>query len=135
LRAAARAAAGGAPAHHVDHFPEIAMRRLTLILALVGTAACGGRPIQTQTAAQPNSMATASVQLTNNASQAVNVYVVSAGTDIFLKQVAARSTESLPVRGVADGSTVTLRATTVDGSYTYSKQNVVLSGSYVWQVP
>ena len=65
----------------------------------------------------------------------VNVYVVSAGTDIFLKQVAARSTETLPVRGVADGSTVTLRATTVDGNYTYTKDNVVLSSTYVWQVP
>ena len=111
------------------------MKRIMLTLALLATAACGGRQVQMQTAPQTSTEATASIQLTNNASQAVNVYVVSAGTDIFLKQVAARSTESLPVRGVADGSTVTLRATTVDGSYTYTKENVVLSGSYVWQVP
>jgi ABC-type glycerol-3-phosphate transport system substrate-binding protein len=111
------------------------MRRIMLTLAILGAAACGGRQVQMQTAPQTQNQATASVQLTNNASQAVNVYVVSAGTDIFLQQVAARSTETLPVRGVADGSTVTLRATTVDGSYTYSKENVVLAGSYVWQIP
>jgi hypothetical protein len=91
--------------------------------------------VEVRTTPQASAQATTSVQLTNNASQAVNVYVVSAGTDIFLKQVAARSTESLPVRGVAEGATVTLRATTVDGAYTYSKQNVVLSSGYVWQVP
>ena len=81
------------------------------------------------------SVAETGVRITNNLSQGVNVYVVSGGTDMFLRQVGANSTETLPVRGVASGSTVTLRATTVDGANTYSKENVVLSGTYVWQVP
>jgi hypothetical protein len=76
------------------------------------------------------------VSVTNSLSQAVNVYVVSGGQEIFLRQVAPNSTESLPVTGVAAGSTVTLKATTMDGGRTFTRPNVVLNaGAYQWRVP
>jgi hypothetical protein len=63
------------------------------------------------------------------------VYVVSGGNPIFVGQVSANSSQHLNVAGVAAGSVVTLRATTTDGSQTYTKDNVALSGMYAWQVP
>jgi hypothetical protein len=107
----------------------------TLLAASVAlsAAACGGRQVEVRTG--PTQTAEIGLQVTNNLSQAVNVYVVSGGSDIFLRQVGANATESLPVQGVATGSNVTLKATTVDGTRTYTKDNVTLAGSYRWQVP
>ena len=110
------------------------MRYFSVVVVALTLAACGPRQVEVSTGAQP-SVAEVGVRVTNNLSQGVNVYVVSGGSDMFLRQVAANSTETLPVRGVAPGSTVTLRATAVDGSRTYTKDNVVLNGTYVWQVP
>jgi len=75
------------------------------------------------------------LHVTNDLSQAVNVYVVSGGNDIFLKQVAGNSVEHIPVSGIAAGATVNLRASTVDGTRTYTKNNVTLSSMYDWRLP
>jgi len=71
----------------------------------------------------------------NSLSQAVNVYVTVSGSDTFLRQVNANSSATIAVQGVATGTTVTLKATTVDGAKTYSKPNVVLNGTYVFSLP
>jgi hypothetical protein len=109
------------------------MKLLYSMLLAVAVAACGGRPVEVRTG--PAQAAEVGLEVTNNLSQAVNVYVVSGGADMFLRQVGANATESLPVQGVAAGSTVTLKATTVDGTRTYTKENVTLGSSYRWQVP
>jgi Flp pilus assembly protein TadD len=109
------------------------MRALVTAALLATLTACGGRQVEVRSGAAP--VAETSISMTNNLSQAVNVYVESAGNDILLKQVAANSTELLPVSGVATGSSVTLKARTVDGTRTYSKPNVTLTGTYNWQVP
>ena len=76
------------------------------------------------------------MQLTNNLSQAVNVYVnVSGGTELFLRQVPANTVEKVPVNGVANGSTVSFKAVTVDGSRTYQSRSAALSPSFLWSVP
>ncbi|HET7456081.1 MAG TPA: hypothetical protein VFJ74_00390 [Gemmatimonadaceae bacterium] len=114
------------------------MKRHLSILALAAAAtlsACGPRQVEVRTGASPDAAASVGVRVTNNLSQGVNVYVVNGGNDMFLRQVAANSSETLDVRGVAAGTSVTLKATTVDGTRTYTKENVVLSGTYVWQVP
>jgi hypothetical protein len=80
-------------------------------------------------------VAEVSLRVTNNLTQAVNVYVTNAGSDIFLKQVAANSTEAMTVPGVPAGATVMLKATPVDGSRTYTRDNVTLTASYDWTVP
>ena len=43
----------------------------------------------------PQPAADVSIRFTNNLSQAVNVYVTTGGTDVFLKQVPANSVEVL----------------------------------------
>jgi hypothetical protein len=105
------------------------MRALVTAALFATLTACGGRQVEVRSGAAP--VAETSISM----SQAVNVYVESAGNDILLKQVAANSTELLPVSGVATGSSVTLKARTVDGTRTYSKPNVTLTGTYNWQVP
>src|SRR5262245_39558244 len=84
---------------------------LWLAFAIVVSNGCGPRQAQVRTAP---TAAEATIHFTNNLSQAVNVYVVQAGTETFVRQVAANTTENLPVRGIALGSQVLLRAVTVD---------------------
>lgn len=108
------------------------MRALMLSLSLVMVAACH-RQVEVRTGPEP--AADVALHVTNNLSQAVNVYVVSGTNDIFLKQVAANTVEHIPVSGVAAGSTVNLRAVTVDGTRTYTKNNVTLNTMYDWRLP
>ncbi len=105
----------------------------SLALALT-TAACGPRQVEVSTGPQPVA-ADVSIRLTNNLSQAVNLYVTTGGTDVFLKQVAPGAVEVVPVRGLAAGTTVTLKARTVDGTRTYTRDNIYLASNYEWRVP
>ena len=105
----------------------------SLALVVAATSACGPRQVEVTTGAQP--AADVSLRFTNNLTQAVNLYVTNAGTDIFIKQVAANTVEQVPVRGLAAGTTVTLKARTVDGTRTYTRDNIVLAASYDWRVP
>lgn len=109
------------------------MRVLMVSLSMLVLAACGGRQVEVRTGPEP--AAETSIRLTNNLSRAVNVYVVSGGNDIFLKQVASNSVDNIPVAGVPAGATVNLRAVTVDGTSTYTKNNVTLSSMYEWRLP
>lgn len=116
------------------------MRLMFATLALVAATvtgatvtACGPRQVEVRTGPQPVTEVT--LRVTNNLTQAVNVYVVNGGSDVFLKQVAGNSAESMNVPGVGAGSTVQLKATPLDGSRTYTRDNVTLSGLYEWTVP
>jgi len=116
----------------------IAHVRASLIAAALAVAtACGPRQVEVRTAPQTTESANApSVQLTNNLSQAVNVYVnVSGGTELFLRQVPANTVEKVPVNGVASGATVSFKAVTVDGSRTYQSRSAQLSPMFLWSVP
>ena len=111
------------------------MRYQLLVLTLLAAAACGPRQVEVRTA--PTSGASEqSVQVTNNLSQAVNVYVTTPGSgEIFLRQIPANTVEKVPVQGVASGTTVTFKAVTVDGARTYQSRAVAMSGLFVWGVP
>ena len=102
------------------------------VLIAVATAACGPRNVEVRTSP---AKAETSVRVTNTLGQAVNVYVLSGENEIFLRQVPANAEARLPVPGVAAGSTVRLRAVTIDGSRTYTSDSVVLQGTYPWRVP
>ena len=104
-----------------------------LFAASLALAACGPRQVDVRTA--PTQATAVSLQVNNSLSQAVNVYVTVSGSDTFLRQVNANSSATIPVQGVATGTTVTLKATTVDGVKTFSKPNVVLNGTYVFSLP
>ncbi|HEX4683223.1 MAG TPA: hypothetical protein VH277_10955 [Gemmatimonadaceae bacterium] len=117
------------------------MRKWTAatVAALVGMAglsalaACSPRQVDVRTA--PSGVSAASVQVNNNLGQAVNVYATSGGTDTFLRQVGANQSVTVPVQGFAAGSTVTLKAVTLDGVHTYTRQNVTLNGTFVFPLP
>jgi hypothetical protein len=108
------------------------MRVLTMVLLAASLVACS-RKVEVGSAPSPSSgMA---VNLTNNASQAVNAYVTANGSDVFIGQVAPNSVKLLTVSGVSSGSSVTLKARTADGARTYTKDNVTLTSSTDWTVP
>lgn len=110
------------------------LRVSLLALALSLAAACGPRQVEVKTA--PTAATEQAVQVTNNLSQAVNVYVTATGSgEVFLRQVPANTVEKVPVQGVASGATVTFKAVTVDGARTYQSRNVGLTGLFVWSVP
>jgi hypothetical protein len=106
-----------------------------LLVALGMAAACGPRQVEVRTA--PTTATTdQTVQVTNNLSQAVNVYVTAAGSsELFLRQVPANAVEKIPVPSVAAGTSATFKAVTVDGSRTYQSRNVPLAGLFIWSVP
>jgi hypothetical protein len=110
------------------------VRHIFAALMLGGAAvACGPRQVDVRTA--PAQATQVAVQVNNNLSQAVNVYFTLSGTDTFLRQVAANSSVTIPVQGIAPGTTVSLRAVTVDGVHTYSRANVTLNGTYLFPLP
>ena len=109
------------------------MRALLAGVLFVVAAACGGRKVKVETAPKPTP--TVSLHFTNNDNNAVNVYVVNNGNDLFLKQVAANSTEDLPVAGVTAGTQVRLKATRTDGSKTYTSDPMALTAATTWRVP
>lgn len=105
-----------------------------LAAALVLATACGPRQVEVRTA--PSATAEQTVQITNNLSQAVNVYVTASGSaELFLRQVPANTVEKVPVPSVASGTTATFKAVTIDGSRTYQSRTVALSGLFIWSVP
>lgn len=104
---------------------------MTVLLVAVATA-CGPRPVAVSTGAQPTSEV--SLRVTNNLSQAINAYIRSGSSDIFLKQIAANTVEWVPVQGFRVGTSVTLLARPVSGSPTYS-QTVTLGQTVEWRVP
>lgn len=108
-------------------------RTLVFAVSLATVSACSPRQVDVRTA--PTTQAQVSVQVNNTLAQAVNVYVTSGGTDTFLKQVGANSSATIPVQGFASGTTVSLKAVTLDGQKTYSRDNVTLSGTYVFPLP
>lgn len=105
---------------------------VAVLLLAIASMGCRGRQVDVRTAStRPET----NVRVTNTLGQAVNVYVLSGDNEIFLRQVPANSEARLPVPGVAAGSTVRLRAVTIDGSRTYTSDSVVLQGTYPWRVP
>lgn len=109
------------------------MRGVLLTAAGMALAACSPRQVDVRTA--PTQATAVSLQVNNTLSQAVNVYVTVSGSDTFLRQVNANSSATIPVQGVASGTTVSLKAVTVDGAKTYSRSNVILNGTFVFGLP
>lgn len=106
------------------------MRTLILVLLLTSCS----RSVRVETApSQP--AAAVSLKVTNTAAQSVTVSVEYGGTEFTLKPVAANSTELIPVPNVPSGSTVRLRARLADGTRTYTRDSVVLVGTFDWVVP
>lgn len=104
---------------------------LVLLLA-VSTVSCRRKVVVTTPA---TAVPTVSLKVTNDAAQAVTVYVTYAGTEYTLGRVAANTTAVLAVAQVPVGATVRLRAELADGSRSYSRDGVALTASSEWRVP
>ena len=105
---------------------------LAVLMAMI-VSACGPRQASVRTAP---TAAEATIHFTNNLSTPVNVYILQGGTETFIRQVASNTTENLPVRGIALGSQVSLRAVTVDGKSQFDSQTpIILSSTNTWRVP
>jgi hypothetical protein len=113
---------------------RLAAVAVTVALTLTTSVGCA-RQVEVRTGESP--APGTSIQVTNDLAQAVNVYVRpnTGGGEIFVRQVPAKSTETVAVRGIAAGSAVTLRAAPVDGSVSYTRENVVLAQGFTWRVP
>jgi hypothetical protein len=109
--------------------------RLAVIAASLAAPVACARQVEVRTGESP--APATSIELTNGLQQAVNVYVRpnTGGGEIFVGQVSARTTQTVPVRGVTPGSTVTLRAAPVDGSVSYTRENIVLGSGFAWRLP
>ncbi|HZF68698.1 MAG TPA: hypothetical protein VEZ47_11715 [Gemmatirosa sp.] len=113
--------------------------RVSLVALFAGLVlfgpACAGRVVEVG-AGPEASGSDATLVVTNSLAQAVNVYVRPAGgSEIFLRQIAGNVTETIPVRGLGVGTSVSLRAAPVDGRLSYSRENVVLARGVTWRVP
>ena len=107
--------------------------RAIVAAMLVTVAACGPRQVEVRTA--PTQTSETAIHFTNNLSKAVNVYVNSGESDLFIRQVGANKVEHLPVPGVGSGTRVTLKAKPVDGSSGYEKAGVTMTEMVDWRVP
>jgi hypothetical protein len=108
--------------------------RPAIAAVLLFVAACGPRQVEVRTA--PTQSSEVAIHFTNNLSKAVNVYVNSGGSDLFIRQVPANTTEHLPVPGISAGTSVTLKATPIDGSTGYVRTGVTMTTEMVnWRVP
>lgn len=108
-------------------------RPLLVSLSAIALAGCTPRQVEVRTA--PSQQTQLAVQVNNNLTQAVNVYATLGGTDTFLRQVAANTSVTVPVQNFAAGSTVALKAVTIDGVHNYSRANVTLNGTYIFTLP
>jgi hypothetical protein len=108
-------------------------RVLVFATMLVSLTACGPRQAEVRTA--PSQATGLSIQVKNDITQAVNVYITAGGSDSFLGQVGAKESKTIPIQGFASGTTVSLKAVTIDGAKTYSRDKVVLNGTYVFPLP
>jgi hypothetical protein len=110
------------------------LRAIAAILTLgTATAACGPRQVEVQTA--PTQSAEVAIHFSNNLSQAVNLYVNTGTSDLFVRQVAAKTVEHVPVPGVSVGARATLKAKPVNGAAGYERAGVTMTEMVSWTVP
>lgn len=109
------------------------MKAILAAIMMVAVLACG--PRQVDMTPGPETGPEATLRVTNNFTQAVNVYVIQDGSEMLVGQVPANSTQQFPVRGLTGTERVNLRARSVDGTRSWDRSNVTLSGIYDWRVP
>lgn len=109
------------------------MKKIITLLAFTTLAACAPRVLENPSG--PPTSTEVYLKVANGLGDPVNIYMVTSGSDLFLKQVAANSTESVPVQGVSPGTIVKLKARTSDGTKEYTRDDVTLTANYEWKLP
>ena len=81
----------------------------------------------------------ARLEVRNNADVGANLYLLPRSgihyQPAFVGVVGPRTTRTFRIRGSAPGDTVSIRVRPVDGSPEYVRNDVVLGGVAVWQIP
>jgi len=108
------------------------VRLVLLPLVVLWAGGCSRKVVVTTPGSRAEIVA---LKVTNEAAQAVTVMVQVGGTDFTIGSVPANTTAVLTVPQVAPGSTVRLRATLADGSRSFTRDGVVLTGTFEWRVP
>lgn len=106
------------------------------VLVALTAAACGPRQVEVRTGTPAQSQVALAV--TNNLSQAVNVYVEYGGNEMLIGSVSGNAQQTLAVPNVPSGASVLVRARTQNGQSTYCANRcsqVVLTGTYDFRVP
>ncbi len=111
------------------------MSRFVSSVVLSASLLLAGCSRQVTVETAPAAAVEVSLRVTNGTAQSITVFVTSMGTELTVGQVAANTTALLPVRGVTSGSTVRLRAALADGSRSYTREGVTLTGVFEWRVP
>ena len=77
------------------------------------------------------------VVVTNGLEQAVNVYASSRTGigEVFVGNVPAGRTDTIPTRGIAPGQTVRLRAAAISGEAQFQQEGVVVGAGTAWRIP
>jgi hypothetical protein len=94
---------------------------------------CANRLIKVRTGSR-TPPAAAYLSLENGHTGAVNVYLIAKTTEVFLRQVKARTRETFPVHGVETGTLVSLRAKAVDGQQSWVRDSVALADTIRWNL-
>lgn len=105
-----------------------------LLSAALLVSGCAARQVEVSDGPAP-AQQSASISISNSLGQAVNVYVVQGTSETFVRQVPANATQLVTIPGVASSGMVTLRARTVDGTRTFTSDEMLMSGSPQWRVP
>lgn len=109
------------------------MRAIAAAVLVFAATACGPRQVEVRTA--PTQTSEVAIHFTNNLAKPVNVFVNSGESDLFIRQVAAKTSEHLPVPGISSGTRVTLKARPLDGTSGYERPGVTMSQMVTWVVP
>jgi hypothetical protein len=107
--------------------------RTAFAAILLAVAACGPRQVEVRSA--PTQQTDVAIHFTNNLSKAVNVYVNTGESDLFVRQVPGNTTAHLPVPGITAGTRVTLKARPVDGSSGYERGGITMTDLTEWRIP
>jgi|SRR5690606_21150573 hypothetical protein len=105
-----------------------------LFVAATLTAGCAARQVEVSDGPSTAQQSVA-ISVTNSLAQAVNIYVMQGSSETFVRQLPANSTQLVTIPGVGSGSTVTLRARTVDGTRTFTSDAMSLTSGQQWRVP
>lgn len=96
---------------------------------------CAGCATSVRTATIPAPAAAVTISITNNLGTAVNAYVLRGATQLLLGEVGPNTTRRFPARGIHLGEIIVLRATRVDGSTSYTRENVRAESNALWSIP
>ena len=122
--------------NHMQHVCSRLRRRAVAVAMVIGTATTTAGCTALQAALGGGPGDPPALELRNDLTQAVNVYVrrENASGEVFLRLVDAGSVDTVRLRGIPLGRTIRLRATTVSGDHTVEQDPIVVERTSFWHL-